>query len=107
MALRLSSHFLDSQSDEPEEFDTPRDHHHDEERDHHPSSSSSEEYEDEADLTWEDWVSDSGSKRPSKSLFDDATFPSVEQCTKHDKSKYGVDIDGVVSKLGMFVSSSR
>lgn len=101
MSLRLSSHFLDSPSDEQEDFDAPRDFNHDRERDHDPASSSSEDDEDEADLTWEDWVSDSASKVSAKSLFDDSTFPSVEQCMEHDKSKYGVDVNNVVSNIGL------
>lgn len=62
--------------------------------------SQSSESEDEQDLTWEDWVSDSLENRPCKSLFDqDKTFPSVPEALNHDKSTHGVDLDAICSKL--------
>ncbi|EPT00251.1 hypothetical protein FOMPIDRAFT_1023851 [Fomitopsis schrenkii] len=64
--------------------------------------SQSSESEDEQDLTWEDWVSDSLENRPCKSLFDqDKTFPSVPEALNHDKSTHGVDLDAICSKLSL------
>ena len=90
MTLRLSSHYLeDSIVDE----EGP-------ERSSDPSSS---EDEDDGDLTWEDWVSDSGSKRPCKSLFEESTFPSVPEAIDHDKKSHNFDLDGLCSRLGMWL----
>lgn len=65
-----------------------------------PESGSSQSSEDEQDLTWEDWVSDSLENRPCKSLFDqDKEFPSVTESLNHDKLAHGVDLDAICSKL--------
>ena len=63
-------------------------------------SGSSQSSEDEQDLTWEDWVSDSLENKPCKSLFDyEKTLPSVTEALSHDKSAHGVDLDAICSKL--------
>ena len=63
-------------------------------------SGSSPSSEDEQDLTWEDWVSDSLENRPCKSLFDpEKEFPSVAEALNHHKSVHGVDLDAICSKL--------
>ena len=51
------------------------------------------------DQNWDDWVSDSFAKHPSKSLFDENTFPSVEAVLLHDKSTHGFDLDGTCLRL--------
>ncbi|KAI0783458.1 protein arginine N-methyltransferase [Abortiporus biennis] len=85
MSLRLSSHFIEEAEG------------HHEERDKESSSSS----EDEADLTWEDWVSDSLTKRPIKSLFDETTLNSVEEIVAYDKKTHGFDLDEVSTRLAL------
>ena len=67
---------------------------------HETESGSSQSSEDEQDLTWEDWVSDSLENRPCKSLFDqEKSFPSVTDALQHDKSVHGVDLDAICSTL--------
>lgn len=66
--------------------------------------SSSEEEEDEQDLTWEDWVSDSASKRPCKSLFGETVLSSVSEVIEWDRLNSGFDLDAFSKKLGMWSS---
>ncbi|KAI0072207.1 S-adenosyl-L-methionine-dependent methyltransferase [Panus rudis PR-1116 ss-1] len=87
MSLRLSAHYIQEEHHRAEE----------EERGSDPSSS---EEEDE-DLTWDDWVSDSATKRPCKSLFDDTTFTSVEDVLNYDKTKFGFDLESICKKLSL------
>ncbi|KAI0917627.1 hypothetical protein AcW1_007211 [Taiwanofungus camphoratus] len=63
--------------------------------------SSSSEDEDE-DLTWEDWASDSLENIPCKSLFDhEKTFTSVPEALNHDKLVHGFDLDEVCARLAL------
>ncbi|CAL1713691.1 unnamed protein product [Somion occarium] len=64
-------------------------------------SSDSSDSEDESDLTWEDWISDSGAKRPCKSLFDDTTFTSVAEALEYDKDTHGFDFEQTCSRLSL------
>ncbi|CCM05740.1 uncharacterized protein FIBRA_07972 [Fibroporia radiculosa] len=58
--------------------------------------------EDEDDLTWDDWVSDSMDTRPCKSLFDqEKTFTSVPEALNHDKLVHGVDLDETCARLAL------
>jgi len=84
----VSAHFLDTNSED--EFD--------EDRLEGPRSISSEEDE---DLTWEDWVSDSLNKRPCKSLFDETKFVTVEEVVNYDKYTHGFDLDEVSKRLAL------
>ena len=90
MALRLTgSHIL-----EPE-------HHSDPERgENHPETSSSEDEEDDEDLTWEDWVSDSLAKRPCKSLFENRTFDTVQEAQLYDETTNGFSLKAISERLG-------
>lgn len=88
MTLRLSSHFLDTSHEDG--LDN---------REGDERSSSEDEEEDDGDLTWEDWVSESAAKRPCTSLFDGTTFTSVEDVLKYDKATHGFDLDGTSSRL--------
>ncbi|KAF8529315.1 S-adenosyl-L-methionine-dependent methyltransferase [Hysterangium stoloniferum] len=54
----------------------------------------------DAEETWDDWVSESGST-PCKSLFDDQVFPSAEAALQNDRSKHDFDLDATCSKLGL------
>ena len=89
MALRLTgSHIL-----EPE-------HHSDQERgENHPETSSSEDEEDDEDLTWEDWVSDSLAKRPCKSLFENRTFDTVQEAQLYDETTHGFSMKAISERL--------
>ena len=88
MALRLSAtHILD-----PEEGSDP------ENRSDRQDASSSEE-EDE-DLTWDDWVSDSFSKRPCKSLFENKTFDTVPEALAYDETTHGFSLRTITERLG-------
>ncbi|TFK40493.1 protein arginine N-methyltransferase [Crucibulum laeve] len=62
-------------------------------------SSSSEE--EEEDQNWDDWVSDSITRQECRSLFDDKTFPSVEEAVNYDKIAHGIDITEVCSRLSL------
>ena len=89
MALRLTgSHFRDTESSSDPEYDYDR-----------SGQSSSEDEEDEADLNWDDWVSDSADQRPCKSLFEDKTLSSVSDVLNHDKTPHGFDLEGAFSRL--------
>ena len=88
MALRLSAtHFLDPEEDSDSEC-----------RDDASDMSSSGE-EDE-DLAWDDWVSDSLSKRPCKSLFENRTFDTVPEALAYDENTYGFSLKVVTARLG-------
>lgn len=84
MSLRMSSHFLDEHHRDEEDHDR-----------HSSSEGSSSSEEDEADLTWEDWVSDSASKRPCKSLFEEKMLGSVAEMVEWDKANHGFDFDAI------------
>lgn len=55
------------------------------------SSSSSD-----SDNTFDDWVED---PTPCKSLFEDVQLNSVEEAIKHDREKYGFDLNVVSQNL--------
>lgn len=57
----------------------------------------------EAEETWSDWVSDSMSKQPCQSLFEDKTLPSVSEALEYDKNTHGFDLNALCSKLGACV----
>lgn len=59
-------------------------------------SSSSDEDDDQ---TWDDWVSDSATKQPTKSLFEDKLLPSVTETLAYDKSTHGFDLDETCTRL--------
>ncbi|KAH9925083.1 protein arginine N-methyltransferase [Amylocystis lapponica] len=62
-------------------------------------SSSSQE---DDDLTWDDWVSDSADTRPCTSLFDhDKTFTSVPEALNHDKLVHGFDLEEICTRLSL------
>ncbi|KAK0222152.1 S-adenosyl-L-methionine-dependent methyltransferase [Armillaria fumosa] len=63
-----------------------------------PSQSSSDE--DDDDQTWDDWVSDS-TRQPCRSLFEERSFPSVEEALKYDNATYGFDLSGTCAKLSL------
>ncbi|THG99108.1 hypothetical protein EW026_g3198 [Hermanssonia centrifuga] len=63
------------------------------------SSSSSEE--DEQDLAWDDWVSDSMTKLATKSLFDDTILPSVAEEVEYDKKTHAFDLEQTCVRLGL------
>lgn len=48
-----------------------------------------------------DWASSLGDARRTRSLFDDATFPSPELALESDKAQYGFDLLAVSTKLGL------
>lgn len=73
----------------------------------HSEDQGSSSEEDEADLTWEDWVSDSMTKLTCKSLFDDTVFSSTAEALAHDKSVHGVDLDQTCSRLSEFTLFGR
>lgn len=83
MALRLSAnHIIDSE----DEF---------QEREQGSSGEDEEE-----DLTWDDWVSDSADKRPCWSLFEEKVFPSVDEALKNDKEIHGIVLEEFCGRLG-------
>ena len=62
-------------------------------------SSSSES--DDDDQTYDDWVSDSESKRPTRSLFDkDLVLPSSAEALEHDKQKHGFELLSFSAEIG-------
>ncbi|KAK0459992.1 S-adenosyl-L-methionine-dependent methyltransferase [Desarmillaria tabescens] len=63
-----------------------------------PSQSSSDE--DDDDQMWDDWVSDSA-RQPCRSLFEEKSFPSVEEALKYDNVTYGFDLNGTCAKLSL------
>ncbi|KAF8635937.1 hypothetical protein AX15_000108 [Amanita polypyramis BW_CC] len=62
---------------------------------------SSEEDLDDGDENWDDWVSDSFVQPPCRSLFDDATFPSVEDAIHHDQATHGFNLDQICKKISL------
>ncbi|KAI0754475.1 S-adenosyl-L-methionine-dependent methyltransferase [Daedaleopsis nitida] len=89
MALRLTgSHILNSNhhsdSDDPED---------------RPEESSSDE--DDEDITWDDWVSDSLTKRPCKSLFEDRTFDTVQEAMLNDDATHNFNLKAISARLGL------
>lgn len=60
-----------------------------------PSSSD----QDDDDQNWDDWVSDSFAKQSCKSLFDEKTFPSVEDALLYDKSNHAFDLNDICCRL--------
>ena len=60
---------------------------------------------DDDDENWDDWVSDSANGRECTSLFDGRSFPSVEAALKHDKEKFGFDLERICSRLRSFMQS--
>lgn len=55
---------------------------------------------DDAGETWSDWVSDSMSKQPCRSLFEEKTLPSVSEALEYDKTVHGFDLNALCDKLG-------
>ncbi|KAK7025560.1 hypothetical protein VNI00_015913 [Paramarasmius palmivorus] len=49
--------------------------------------------EDDDDQTWDDWVSDSNSRQPCRSLFEDKVFQNAEAALAYDKTTYGFNLD--------------
>jgi type I protein arginine methyltransferase len=64
---------------------------------------SSESDESDDDQNWDDWASDSLSKTPCRSLFDENVLPSAEEAMKHDKEAHGYDLSEVCSRLGLYL----
>ncbi|KAF8230032.1 arginine N-methyltransferase 3 [Tricholoma matsutake] len=62
-----------------------------------PSSSD----QDDDDQNWDDWVSDSFAKQSCKSLFDEKTFPSVEDALLYDKSNHAFDLNDICCRLSL------
>ncbi|KAI0345573.1 S-adenosyl-L-methionine-dependent methyltransferase [Trametopsis cervina] len=69
-------------------------------KDRAEDSSSSDE-DDEEEETWDDWVSDSITKQPCKSLFDDEVFPSADAAREHDKTAHAFDIEEIIARLDL------
>ncbi|KAK0503663.1 S-adenosyl-L-methionine-dependent methyltransferase [Armillaria luteobubalina] len=63
-----------------------------------PGQSGSDE--DDEDQTWDDWVSDSA-RQPCRSLFEERSFPSVEEALKYDNTTYSFDLSGTCAKLSL------
>ncbi|KAI0698154.1 S-adenosyl-L-methionine-dependent methyltransferase [Cytidiella melzeri] len=66
-------------------------------------SDSSSDEDDADDETWDDWVSDSMSSRPCKSLFDSSEFPSAGAALEHDRTAHGFDLEKHCTRLGLDV----
>ncbi|KAF8627470.1 hypothetical protein AX17_006282 [Amanita inopinata Kibby_2008] len=56
---------------------------------------------DDEDETWDDWLSDSLTKQPCKSLFEDTILSSVEEALHNDKLKHGFDLDETCARLSL------
>ena len=56
--------------------------------------------DDEEDQTWDDWVSDSMSNRPCKSLFEEKDFSTVGAAVEHDKTVHNFDLEQLCARLG-------
>ncbi|KAK0201522.1 protein arginine N-methyltransferase [Desarmillaria ectypa] len=56
--------------------------------------------EDDNDQTWDDWVSDSA-HQPCRSLFEEKSFPSVEEALKYDNVTYDFDLNAICAKLSL------
>lgn len=92
MALRLShTHNLDHEHDSDPEFP-----------DRDPEGSSSEDENDDGDLTWDDWQSDSLAKRPCRSLFEDKILDTVQEAIQYDEATHGFSLSETTSRLGNF-----
>ncbi|THH29363.1 hypothetical protein EUX98_g4825 [Antrodiella citrinella] len=87
MSLRMSSHFMDERAEDGDDVQRGTEY----------SSSG----DDEEDLTWEDWVSDSVSKRPCKSLFDETKLTSVAEIVEWDRLNHGFDLDATCKRLSL------
>ncbi|KAJ7205187.1 protein arginine N-methyltransferase [Mycena pura] len=59
--------------------------------------------DDEAEETWDDWVSDSMEQRPCRSLFEDKLLPCVQDALAFDKDMHGFDLDAVCGRLCAFI----
>ncbi|KAJ6554983.1 protein arginine N-methyltransferase [Mycena vulgaris] len=57
--------------------------------------------DDDAEETWDDWVSDSMQQRPCRSLFDEKDLPSVEDALVYDKDTHGFDLDAFCARLSL------
>jgi protein arginine N-methyltransferase 3 len=65
---------------------------------------SSEEDLGDDDDNWDDWVSDSLTQLPCKSLFDDSTFPSAEEVIQYDQTEHSFNLDQICNNLCMCLS---
>ncbi|KAK2465278.1 hypothetical protein APHAL10511_002632 [Amanita phalloides] len=63
--------------------------------------SSEQNTDDDVDEDWDDWVSDSIVQPSCASLFDDNTFPTVEDALLHDQSKHGFNLDQISKRLSL------
>ncbi|KIL67772.1 hypothetical protein M378DRAFT_975790 [Amanita muscaria Koide BX008] len=63
--------------------------------------SSEEEDLNDDDENWDDWVSDSLVQPPCKSLFDDTSFPSVEETLRYDETTHDFNLDRLCSKISL------
>ncbi|PFH54009.1 hypothetical protein AMATHDRAFT_73046 [Amanita thiersii Skay4041] len=63
--------------------------------------SSDGDEEDDEEENWDDWVSDSATTQPCRSLFDEKTLPSVEDALRHDKTVHTFDLDYICSNLSL------
>jgi type I protein arginine methyltransferase len=68
-------------------------------REEDTESDSGSSVQDDDDENWDDWASDSFAKQPCKSLFDEKTFPSIEDAFLHDRSNHGFDLNDICRKL--------
>lgn len=94
MALRLSaSHIVDRDNSDEDRFNDDR-----------SERSSSEE--DDEDLAWDDWASDSLAKVPCKSLFEDKTFDTVQEAMLYDETNHGFSLQATTARLGRLAFSS-
>ena len=62
---------------------------------------------DGAEETWSDWVSDSISKQPCQSLFENKILSSVSEALEYDKNTHGFDLDALCAKLSALISSLK
>ncbi|KAI0354833.1 S-adenosyl-L-methionine-dependent methyltransferase [Trametes cingulata] len=69
--------------------------------DEHDSRDESSSEDEDDDQTWDDWVSDSITKRPCKSLFEDKTFDSVQEALAYDETTHGFSLKEVSSRLAL------
>ncbi|KAJ7101532.1 S-adenosyl-L-methionine-dependent methyltransferase [Mycena belliarum] len=56
---------------------------------------------DDAEETWDDWVSDSMQQRPCRSLFEQKDLPSVEEALSYDRNTHGFDLDAFCGRLSL------
>ncbi|KAF8657322.1 hypothetical protein AX16_002244 [Volvariella volvacea WC 439] len=57
--------------------------------------------DDDDDQNWDDWVSDSATKQPCQSLFDNTKLESAEDALKYDREKYGFDLNQAIARLSL------